>query len=342
MSKPSGMPEYIWNLIKDGNGNVGGTGNTGTADALSALSQYYGNPTPVGQAYTSAGNLSFNQSNEASKRLNGAWRYPGTDVDDKTYEAFKKNINAIVEATQRKGSALSSDELYSLIGIIDQVGGDELYKAFLNENYDPILGSGLEEYQKNKRTEAINQNISDFQNALKANGIENQQLEIPEQGQLGLDYQTLLDAQNQLSDTQYMAAMDSLQRSENDMYRALGLSQRQMERDIAKRRQQALKSGMSTAQLAAQEQQNLLAAQTGATQIAQQYADQRYNTINQFAGIKDQNYVNALQSQIGWNQQAQIQNQNANNAWAQSMAAAYGQFYAADQSLKQSELLQQK
>lgn len=263
---------------------------------------------------------------------------PGKEL----YENFLKNWETIVEATQRKGSALTDKELSDYFGGKAPTELSAIYNLLLKNNYDAILGTGLEEYQQNRRTETTNRNIADFQNALKEAGTYNQQLAIPEQGQLGLDYQTLLDAQNQLTDTQYLAAMESLQRSENDMYRALGMSQRQMERDIAKRRQQALKSGMSTAQLAAQEQQNLLAAQTGATQIAQQYADQRYNTINQFAGAKDQNYINALQSQIGWNQQAQIQNQNANNAWAQSMASAYAQFYAADQSLKQSELLQQK
>lgn len=328
-TKPPGMPEYDW-LKSQGYDVSDYYANMGAAIAASA--------------YNNTGNSKYKtgQLDKARNSLNNPFRYGGTKTDDDTYENFIKNIDAIVKATQRKGSALNDDELYSLIGIIDQAGGSELYKAFLNENYDAVLGTGLEEYQQGKRTEAINKNIADFQNALKENGIENQQLAIPEQGQLGLDYQTLLDAQNQLSDTQYLAAMESLQRSENDMYRALGMSQRQMERDIAKRRQQALKSGMSTAQLAAQEQQNLLAAQTGATQIAQQYADQRYNTINQFAGAKDQNYINALQAQIGWNQQAQIQNQNANNAWAQTMASYYAQAYAADQSVKQSELLQQK
>lgn len=139
----------------------------------------------------------------------------------------------------------------------------------------------------------------------------------PETG-LTNEYQSYLDALNAASQDQYNIAMQELDVAENQMLRSVGLSQRQMERDIAKRRQQALKSGMSTAQLAAQEQQNILAAQTGATQIAQQYADQRYNTINQFAGAQSQNYANVL------GQQVDMQNNTYNNlmnVWAQKYAA---------------------
>jgi hypothetical protein len=107
------------------------------------------------------------------------------------------------------------------------------------------------------------------------------------------------------------------------MYRAVGLSQRQMERDIAKRRQQALKSGMSTAQLAAQEQQNILAMQTGASAIAQDYAKQRYDTINSFAGVQERNYLDALTQQT-----------NKSQDFANIMAQVYPQFFAADKTLQ--------
>ena len=245
---------------------------------------------------------------------------------------FSKYANDIANATIKKGSKLTEKELKEIIPDTEwewsmDDAWDDLYDQFYSENYDALFGPNAE-------TTNVDLAIKKFTEAMAKSGVTNQQLDIPALGTLGADYQALLNAQNNASDIEYQTAMEELSRAENDMYRTLGMSQRQMERDIAKRRQQALKSGMSTAQLAAQEQQNLLAAQTGATQIAQQYADQRYGTINQFAGARAKNYANALQSQIGWNQQAMVANQNANNTWANTMANAYAQFYASDANLK--------
>ena len=176
----------------------------------------------------------------------------------------------------------------------------EQYKSYVRTMFDT-------DYAKQVQ---ITNDVDALMNAFK------QQVN-PETG-LTNEYQSYLDALNAASQDQYNIAMQELDVAENQMLRSVGLSQRQMERDIAKRRQQALKSGMSTAQLAAQEQQNILAAQTGATQIAQQYADQRYNTINQFAGAQSQNYANVL------GQQVDMQNNTYNNlmsVWAQKYAA---------------------
>jgi len=255
------------------------------------------------------------------------------------YDTFQKKLESIANATIKKGSKLTDSELKDIIGEENWAwyrddNFDELYNQFVSDNYDMLLGDEAQRNYKHQDTEWA---VKAWSDAMAAAGAGNQQIEIPTAGTLGADYQAMLDAQNQASDIAYQTAMDELARSENEMYRTLGMTQRQMERDIAKRRQQALKSGMSTAQLAAQEQQNLLAAQTGATQIAQQYADQRYSTINQFAGAHAQNYANALQQQIGWNQQAIMANQNANNTWANTMANAYAQIYASDANLKALE-----
>jgi len=246
---------------------------------------------------------------------------------------YNKYLEAIVNRTVKEGRKLTEKELKEIIpddlewSWYHNDAWDDLYDQFISDNYDALLGPDAE-------TNNVDLMVKQFSDALAKSGITNQQIDIPTLGTLGADYQALLNAQNSASDIAYQTAMEELSRAENDMYRTLGMSQRQMERDIAKRRQQALKSGMSTAQLAAQEQQNLLAAQTGATQIAQQYADQRYGTINQFAGARAQNYAKALQSQIGWNQQAMMANQNANNQWANTMASAYAQFYATDGNTK--------
>ena len=257
------------------------------------------------------------------------------------YDTFMNKIQEIANATIKKGSKLSDSDLKNIIGEDNWAWYrndifDSLYDQFVSDNYQTLLG---DDAQRNYQSENYKAALKSWTDAMSASGIENQMLDYTTDGTLNADYAALLSSMNQATDEKYSAAMSELQRAENDMYRTLGMTQRQMERDIAKRRQQALKSGMSTAQLAAQEQQNLLAAQTGATQIAQQYADQRYNTINQFAGARAQNYTNALQSQIGWNQQAQTANQQANNTWAQTIANAYAQLYAADKSYESNKLL---
>ena len=264
-----------------------------------------------------------------------------SNIKSNQYKIFSQYINTIADATIRKGSKLTESELKDIIGDDNWAWYrddrfDDIYDEFVSDNYDSLLGS---EAQRNYQSESYSAALKAWTNAMSDSGIQNQMLDYTTDGTLNSDYAALLSSMNQATDEKYSAAMSELQRAENDMYRTLGMTQRQMERDIAKRRQQALKSGMSTAQLAAQEQQNLLAAQTGATQIAQQYADQRYNTINQFAGARAQNYTNALQSQIGWNQQAQTANQTANNNWAQTVANAYAQLYAADKSYESNKLL---
>ena len=275
-----------------------------------------------------------NLDNGYSANYNSTNTSTKNNTDHKAIQTafFNKHIQDIANETIRLGRKLTDKELEDLLGDYDMAWFrddhyDDLYNEWFTDNYDTLLGPNAE-------TNNVDLAIKKFTEAMSKSGVTNQQLDIPALGTLGADYQALLNAQNSASDIAYQTAMEELSRAENDMYRTLGMSQRQMERDIAKRRQQALKSGMSTAQLAAQEQQNLLAAQTGATQIAQQYADQRYGTINQFAGARAQNYANALQSQIGWNQQAMMANQNANNTWANTMANAYAQFYAADANLK--------
>lgn len=278
---------------------------------------------------------------ELIKKDGGGANTHQSNLKDKQYRIFNQYINTIANETIKKGSKLDDTDLKNIIGEENWAWYrddkfDDIYDEFVSDNYDALLGS---EAQRNYQSENYSAALKAWTDAMNASGIQNQMLPYTTDGSLNADYAALLSSMNQATDEKYSAAMSELQRAENDMYRTLGMTQRQMERDIAKRRQQALKSGMSTAQLAAQEQQNLLAAQTGATQIAQQYADQRYNTINQFAGARAQNYTNALQSQIGWNQQAQMANQTANNNWAQTIANAYAQLYAADKSYESNKLL---
>lgn len=71
------------------------------------------------------------------------------------------------------------------------------------------------------------------------------------------------------------------------MYDALGRMQLQTERDIAKRRIQAQRSGMTSSGLASLEMQNIMVGQMGAQQLAQQYRMETAGIESEFAGAED-------------------------------------------------------
>lgn len=244
---------------------------------------------------------------------------------------FRQYLDAILQKTREEGRRLENKELRDIIGEDNWTAGDDyydsLYRAYINS--DPSLLSSAPVAEAEQNAMAASMSIEALQQAFS--GLQPQAItqQLNEQG-LNADYQMYLDALNNTADIQYQTAMDELAREEGMVLRSIGLSQRQMERDIAKRRQQALKSGMSTAQLAAQEQQNILAMQTGAAQIAQQYADQRYSTINQFAGTQAQNYADVLSQQMQYSQGLEQFNAQQSANWASALTQAFPQYYAAD------------
>lgn len=104
----------------------------------------------------------------------------------------------------------------------------------------------------------------------------------------------------------------SLASTELDAYRLLGQQQLELENQIASQRMQAIKSGVTSAQLASQELANMFAAQSAASSIAQQTMSnraQQYNTIaQQRASVESDLYgmINSNQA-TGANVYAQLQ-----------------------------------
>lgn len=290
-----------------------------------------------GKWYRNVGRFALNLIPGLGQASNAA--IANAQVDErfkKQSENFMAHIDTIAERTQKKGEKLSEGELEAILGDKGHWASDDLYDTiydnFISQYYDELFS---EDAQAANNARAATSQIKALQDAFSSMEPQAITQQLNAQG-LNADYQSYLDALNMVSDQQYQIAMDELAMEENQLYRSIGLSQRQMERDIAKRRQQALKSGMSTAQLAAQEQQNILAAQTGAAQIAQQYADQRYSTINEFAGASAQNYANVLAQQMQYNQNLEQFNAQQSANWASTLAQVYPQYYAADQYKNQS------
>ena len=86
----------------------------------------------------------------------------------------------------------------------------------------------------------------------------------------------------------------TLASAELDAYKMLGQQQLQLENQIAAQRMQALKSGVTSAQLASQELANMFAAQSSAQQVAQNVLARRADVANTFnqqrAGVTDSLY----------------------------------------------------
>ena len=94
------------------------------------------------------------------------------------------------------------------------------------------------------------------------------------------------------------AALSSM---ELDAYRQIGYQQQQLENQIAENRLKAIKSGTTSAQLAAQQLNNMFAAQTGAAEIANNAMNQRISSAQEYAARRASATEN-LYNQINQNQ----------------------------------------
>lgn len=141
----------------------------------------------------------------------------------------------------------------------------------------------------------------------------------------------------------------SLASTELDAYRLLGQQQLELENQIASQRMQAIKSGVTSAQLASQELANMFAAQSAASSIAQQTMNnraQQYNAIaQQRASVESDlyNMVNSNQA-TGANVYAQLQaSQQSYNSYMNQPFAQYQAYLNAyNQNPKVVELMMGK
>lgn len=121
----------------------------------------------------------------------------------------------------------------------------------------------------------------------------------------------------------------SLASTELDAYRLLGQQQLELENQIASQRMQAIKSGVTSAQLASQELANMFAAQSAASSIAQQTMSnraQQYNTIAQQRASVESDLYNMINSNqtTGANVYAQLQAaQQSYNSYVNQPFAQY-------------------
>lgn len=117
-----------------------------------------------------------------------------------------------------------------------------------------------------------------------------------------------------------------LSNAEIDAYKQIGYQQQELENTIAENRMKALKSGTTSAQLAAQQLQNMFAAQSGAAQVAGNVMNQRISNAQNFANQRTQAY-SGLYDTINTNKQTLA------TAGAQNYAASTGYMSYVNQQL---------
>lgn len=129
--------------------------------------------------------------------------------------------------------------------------------ALVNSGSSSDGGSGLDKYEdlikNNLMTDAASRQAQQYRDAM---------------------YGSIAQYENTANATLASAEMDA--------YRALGQSQLQLENQIASERMNAIKSGVTSAQLASREIASMFATQTGAAQVASQMAQNRADMANQF------------------------------------------------------------
>ena len=205
----------------------------------------------------------------------------GYTVDDFGEQGQKKHLAIAVKLFMEKGEDPTKEEFY----------------AALNE-------AGIKSTGRSK--EAWDNIKSDLEKFKKNNNIDpatfKKEVEEAKSKQQGLDsydpranYYDLIIDSNSPGANEYRSAMESsidrqqaevdktIAAAELDAYRMLGNQQLQLERQIADQRMRSLRSGTTSAQLAAMELQNMFAGQTAAAGIASQVMQQRIGNAQQFA-----------------------------------------------------------
>lgn len=284
----------------------------------------------------------------------------------KGYNTLKgSEIDALIKQTINKGAPLTEEEIINYTGkgsgrgalIGTLVGGPlglaigsstgskkikenhlKFYKNLLNDNADYFgFDSSGESVVSDTDKQPLTTSASGFDSGLDPYvQLVRESLMTDPTSSKAQEYRDAMFA----SINQYeQSSQAALAGSEMEAYRALGQQQLQLENQIAEQRMHAIKSGVTSAQLASQELANIFAAQAGASQIAAQVMQNRVSAADTFA--KQRAAVEPdLYGMINTNQQT------AANAYTQLGAAQasynsyaqqpYNQYMAALQAYEQN------
>lgn len=105
-------------------------------------------------------------------------------------------------------------------------------------------------------------------------------------------------------------------------YRQIGYAQQELENTIAENRLKAIKSGTTSAQLAAQQLNSMFAAQSGAATIAQQAYSDRLSAAQEYSQMRNTGLTTSLYDTIN-NNKTTLNTTGAQNLAATSSYASY-------------------
>ena len=201
----------------------------------------------------------------------------------KGYDTLKgSEIDTLIKQTIKKGSPLTKDEVVSLAG-----------KGFLGANkdkhydfYQTLLNDNSNYFGFNSAGDKVEKAVTTENSVQFDSGLDpyvqlvRESLMTDPTSSKAQEYRDAMFA----SINQYeQSSQAALAGSEMEAYRALGQQQLQLENQIAEQRMHAIKSGVTSAQLASQELANIFAAQAGASQIAAQVMQNRVSAADTFA-----------------------------------------------------------
>lgn len=196
-------------------------------------------------------------------------------------DAVERNNTAVLNAAKQNGTSYKPvDEVYS-----QNTFWTNTLKYKNSKNYVRQLNDGtiVDEIPEDVVAESVDKDVTskDYINSLIEDAYKN--------------YANLNVDPNSAQSQQYMndmyAAIDreqseveaALSNAELDAYRQIGYQQQELENQIAENRLKALKSGTTSAQLAAQQLNNMFAAQAGASQIAANAMNARVGNAQDYA-----------------------------------------------------------
>lgn len=300
ISKPSWLGENVWNTIVEGSSAAHKSGNK----------------------FTGALNTSFNVAKDLLSidgyRYNNWSGMSAGNADQ---------LNALIDYTLESGTVPSTSEIANILNLslgdraVSNLKHD--LDKFLSDNNidvtstrDLIIGDS---------GDSSSSSTNPSEDTVSTDIIEELLMTSP-YGERANQYRNAM--YNSIN--QYEQDVNaSLASTELDAYRLLGQQQLELENQIASQRMKAIKSGVTSAQLASQELANMFAAQSAASSIAQQTMSnraQQYNTIaQQRASVESDlyNMINSNQS-TGANVYAQLQAaQQSYNSYINQPFASY-------------------
>lgn len=226
------------------------------------------------------------------------------------------DIVKAIKATEDKGRPLSKQEYSSIIGGSASDNKWAFYNYLLDENSDSIgfdssVYTDTDLFDQNgklKKGADFNKYMSgemgqpgkDTQSAFNSDGSINTDYIGTLQEQAHKNYADLMvDPNSQYGQQQARALYENIDSQESQMsallgdselqaYKMLGQQQLELENTIAEQRMKALKSGTTSAQLAAQQIAGMFASQAGAAQVSQNLNTQKIDFARMFSEQRGQ------------------------------------------------------